>query len=122
MCSQLLLQHPLPLSRQGASTSQICEEEEDRGGGKGCVLCRGARGLSESDNHRGGLLGETPETAALPEHPAWSECQGGGEPAAGRSGELPSAGQTCAFSAAWDNPGPLGLGTVTVLTWPPQCS
>lgn len=40
----------------------------------------------------------------------------------GRPGGLPSAGQTCAFSDAWDNPGPLGLGTVTVLTWPPQCS
>ena len=83
MCSQLLLQHPLPLFRQGASTSQIYEEEEDRGGGRGCILCRGARGLSESDNHREGLLGETPETAALPEHPAGSERQGGGEPAAG---------------------------------------
>ena len=83
MCSQLLLQHPLPLFCQGASTSQIYEEEEDRGGERGCVLCRGARGLSESDNHREGLLGETPETAALPEHPAGSQRQGGGEPAAG---------------------------------------
>ena len=97
---------PPTLSRQGAPTSQIREKDEDSGGGRGCVLCQGAHGLSDSDNHRGASL-ERPQKLqhCLNSCPGAPGRQRAG--CGGGQGGCPAHRQTCAFSVAWDNPGPL---------------
>ena len=110
LVSQLFRQHcpppPPTLSRQGAPTSQIREKDEDSGGGRGCVLCQGAHGLSDSDNHRGASL-ERPQKLqhCLNSCPGAPGRQRAG--CGGGQGGCPAHRQTCAFSVAWDNPGPL---------------